>query len=461
MAWLGRLFRGFNATSDGPASSRTSQNAALRLGKVHVDCQLTNWTVPPFLDAPSPGELVGLFPESQRATNAWEADTVVRVTLKWVCPGMCDDFRVGIIDCEVAVIDRMSKKTRISKRFRGYPPNPRFLSGQLSLTRQSNEFPRSLLNYFLLSLAFRNELAMQREELGPNLGTLQLSPEESGDVLIRRAAMHGVEVGDVSRLSPLASGLFEAKAVSQPEATPIDGFTGIGESEGEAICHAIASALVRSMNSSLFKDDMIDQQRWSVGGLGTGTTVNQRSGRIEIEFAPDASEAPDNQGVFGKWITSTCTLRGDFDVRVRFQLLDWTPLAGVTVAFAAGRPGLPQATHVANRGDPKRGDGEAYFTVVSVGASASVRTNCVEGCLRLCRVGDGVFVDCRDARTGKWLTQHPNFRTMTRDDVRISLWAIGTSRPSSLHFANQSTRIAFSNAHLVKGKLICLDTPTS
>ncbi|HEY7118467.1 MAG TPA: hypothetical protein VH475_17895 [Tepidisphaeraceae bacterium] len=208
-----------------------------------------------------------------------------------------------------------------------------------------------------------------------------------------------------------------------------------------------------------FDDGVIDPAKWTVGHFGFGSSVEETNGELQITIAADASESPDTPGVLGSWVTSTCRLRGDFDVQVDYRLADWPPASSVPAVLAADPPGAPQVMYAARIGqDPVGGQApyEAYFSNIRDhpgGPAYYIPTGDLSGSLRLVRSGDNAVGYYRDTGSGQWVAMNnvQSGTLITPGDASVSLWAL----PASGHFGHQLTRVAFDNFVVNLGQLVC------
>ena len=223
---------------------------------------------------------------------------------------------------------------------------------------------------------------------------------------------------------------------------------------GTAFPGAVARA-AEPVTSDDFAGGVIDPERWTVGSFGSGSTIAQASGRLEITFAPGANEAPDNIGVFGSWVASTCKLRGDFDIQVDYRLLDWSGASrnGVPVVLAADPPGAPQVLFAARIGPNEDAPYESYFSNIRSGGITYVPTDDLTGGLRLVRSGADAVGYYRDAGTGEWVAiENTQIGPLvTSGDATVSLWAL----PGTARVITEQVRVAFDNFRVNQGEFDC------
>lgn len=72
---------------------------------------------------------------------------------------------------------------------------------------------------------------------------------------------------------------------------------------------------------------------WSVGGTGTGPSIAQANGQLEVTLPVDTSFGPD--GYANAFAFMTCRLTGDFDMQVDYRLLSGPLVPRVHVGFDA------------------------------------------------------------------------------------------------------------------------------
>jgi len=85
-----------------------------------------------------------------------------------------------------------------------------------------------------------------------------------------------------------------------------------------------------------FNDNTINSLWWTSNSEGTGPTIAEANQRLEITLPSSSSDNP-SSGVFYARYVSTWTLRGDFDIQVDYQLLDWPSSNGVRIGLSAGK----------------------------------------------------------------------------------------------------------------------------
>lgn len=188
-----------------------------------------------------------------------------------------------------------------------------------------------------------------------------------------------------------------------------------------------------------FDDGVIDRTVWH-RSAGTGVTVEEVDGRLEIAIAPTAVAEGDDDLISGA-LTTNCRYLGDFEVRVDFQLLDWPAASGVIGQLASW-----YNAYAATVGRFSNNLGAEEYAGWFPGALNSFATDHREGALRILHRGTLSVAQYRVS--GRWqplvsarVTGAPTIglQLMSRDD-----W-----------FAHEPVRIAFDNFVLTARKPVC------
>jgi hypothetical protein len=198
-----------------------------------------------------------------------------------------------------------------------------------------------------------------------------------------------------------------------------------------------------------FNDNTLDAKTWSAQIQGTGPSVSEVNGRLEISL-PNISFDDPELGRFSAGYASACKLQGDFDVQVDYQLLAWPFANGVRVGLrtslgnvertslgpAQDFPDQPRETYIAHFGDV------LMFTA----------TQDISGQLRQQRIGNVLHGFYRT--TGGWI-QIGEAQVSTEDvTFGVAAWSHDAT------FTDQSVAVAFDNVLLSGGTLRCLDDRT-
>lgn len=130
-----------------------------------------------------------------------------------------------------------------------------------------------------------------------------------------------------------------------------------------------------------FTDDFNDGAKasfWNVPTLGSGASIAEANGRLEITIATDASGSQ-----FSAAYQSVGLFNGDFDEQVEYCLLEWPSQSGVRVGIGLS---LIAAMERVSFGVRDVGSGELYVTGFQDGFFA-VPTGDRAGKLRLTKTG--------------------------------------------------------------------------
>lgn len=209
-------------------------------------------------------------------------------------------------------------------------------------------------------------------------------------------------------------------------------------------------------------DDEATSPAWLIAVGGTGPTIVEAGGHVEVSLPADARDGPvPVPGIppaFSAAYALKCPVRGDFDVQVGYRLLEWPAVNGAGVRLVARTvPALVHAGEVQRRSLTVAGAPlEFYLGAVgdqAGGGSAAVfPTGDAAGVLRLVRRGeivvsywagsaDGAFVPLVAARA-------------PTADVSIAFGAF--SREGE--FGGRGVRVAFDHFRLSDGEPVC-DAP--
>ena len=177
----------------------------------------------------------------------------------------------------------------------------------------------------------------------------------------------------------------------------------------------------------------LDTQYAAIFG-GSGVVAVASDQRLTIGFAADAVQDP-GEATFAGGGQSACTFRGDFDLQVRYELIDWPRRNGVRTALVIGGH-LLERTSVGGNLDDVYTDGGVL-----------VPTNDRAGWLRLARDGNaltGYYVD-----EGSWRSIFTSTVTQAEVNYGLQAWS-----HDSL-FGHQATVVTFTGLWLNSGELTC------
>lgn len=126
--------------------------------------------------------------------------------------------------------------------------------------------------------------------------------------------------------------------------------------------------------------DDFEFRRWDVALEGSGITLAQRAGKLEIVIPANAAGASISARAL-----STCQLRGDFDLRVDWQLPSFVARSGVRLGLL-----VPDQAHIERTGLSTTDfytAGDYYISAVAGYFAGFVPTTQTSGKLRITRTG--------------------------------------------------------------------------
>lgn len=211
-----------------------------------------------------------------------------------------------------------------------------------------------------------------------------------------------------------------------------------------------------------FDDNSIDFSKWLSPDRPPWMTVEEANGRLEITHASDAHELP-GEDSWGSHFESRCTLAGDFDVQVDFELVAWPDgisnpnggaygngvrMALVTNAGILTRsswgpdpsilPGEVQNYHFSN------GDGdEASLSIGNISGSHEL------GGLRLERTGTSLIGYFQESPGGDWVAIGTVDATTEPTYVALNSWSHDEL------FAGKEVTVAFDNLKVNAESTVC------
>lgn len=202
-----------------------------------------------------------------------------------------------------------------------------------------------------------------------------------------------------------------------------------------------------------FNDNVTDTTLWTVG-YNSQMTVAESNQRVEMMVPSTLT------GGHGVTYDSLFALRGDFDIRVRYLLLDWPQNSGVRVglvAFSTTSWYTMERTG-ADNGDPSKGptwNYEHYVTNLRELGLTSQSTNALSGWLRFVRAGSLLTASFYDDDISQWTDLAS--RPVSTDDCPVSLCAWSDSN----YFGHAYTRVAFDDFEVDDGQLVFVPEPSN
>lgn len=200
-----------------------------------------------------------------------------------------------------------------------------------------------------------------------------------------------------------------------------------------------------------FNDNTVNTALWNAFPEGTGPSIAETNGRVEITIPSSASGVDQ----FGGRYQSACQLNGDFDIQVGYELLAWPFSNGVRVGLStsfeqdnsiATRDGVARisfGTPVDFPGSPR----EAYVSQFNGSVQGVSATADTSGILRLVRIGSTMTAYHQDGIG--WVTIASD--TVTIADVFFILRAHSEDRV----FSDFDTLVAFDDFLVSSGTVIC------
>jgi DNA-binding SARP family transcriptional activator len=180
-----------------------------------------------------------------------------------------------------------------------------------------------------------------------------------------------------------------------------------------------------------FEDPVFDSLTWHYAMNGAGVSVVERNGRVEFSVDPQAV-AGEFDGHYG----TQCTVGGDFDVQVEFQLLTWPARNGLNVFLAPWFQGATKWTFVGRKGAPPNGaEPERYSTGIYGFVPPEAPATDSSGALRATRVDKYITTYYRSR--GDWVKLG---RAYAAGVVRL-LFGVA----SDGNFGRQPAVVAFDN----------------
>ena len=185
--------------------------------------------------------------------------------------------------------------------------------------------------------------------------------------------------------------------------------------------------------------------KWTQTVQGSGVTINQTNGRLDIVISASAA----GSSISGRW-DSTCKMHGDFDIRADWSLPSYVPKSGVRLAMAVGdasieRTGLGPNDFYAT--------GDYYIQQIGGAYGGFTTTTNSSGKLRITRTGGTYRTYYQAGGTSNWVqTQEGAAGTA---DATISVMAF-TGQPA---FTQQKVTARFDNVQIYSGTTVGTNCP--
>ena len=213
-----------------------------------------------------------------------------------------------------------------------------------------------------------------------------------------------------------------------------------------------------------FNDNAINSSLWAAIQIGFGPTISEKDQRLEITIPYDSGDDSE-QRLFRVEYTSVCLLRGNFDIQVDYQLLEWPHANGVRVGLltrpvsgGVDRPekagGSSDSVERTSFGHPRNDfpsePREVYVTNFAAAQGPGIlATDHQSGKLRQVREGNRKSGYYFSEKSGNWVFIQSS-RTATADvSFSLAAWS------HNYAFMDQDVRVAFDNFMVTKGELVC------
>jgi len=194
-----------------------------------------------------------------------------------------------------------------------------------------------------------------------------------------------------------------------------------------------------------FNDGIVDSSVWHTIN-DSGGTIGEVNGRLEAFISHDADPSVHNYNQVDEHIGSQCTLNGNFDFQVDYELVTWPSQSGffamLNAIFGDGAIARHSATWAPGAEEYNSWTNGATFT------NDVIPTNDMTGQMRLVRT-EGVMRSYeRHASSDPWTLVHTgdaNGNTV----AAIGLWAPGND------WTHQDGRVAYDNFRFNSGAFTC------
>ncbi len=199
-----------------------------------------------------------------------------------------------------------------------------------------------------------------------------------------------------------------------------------------------------------FDDNSFNPSLWSPYTQGTGPSISVVNQRVEITLPANSKDDNSSMPTIAGRYSSRCTLIGDFDIQVDYELLDWPDSNGVRVGL--GVPGgMTERVSFGPSWDYPYQPREVYLTHFADGVFGITETSNRSGKLRAVRTGSDLsgyyFNNSNWNLIRKYATS-----TTSEGWFTIDIWSANSI------FKSQNVRVAFDNVIVNRGKLACSDT---
>jgi hypothetical protein len=205
--------------------------------------------------------------------------------------------------------------------------------------------------------------------------------------------------------------------------------------------------------------DNFTSSLWVGTQAGSGPSSVVAPHQVTISIPPSSSNDPSLK-IFGAGLASRCTVSGDFDVQVNFQLINWTSSNGVRVGlssnpgpffasdFGTTPPFAVERTSFGNTTQDAPGfPREVYLTHFLDGVQGLIPTSDLSGTLRLARSGG--FATGYYLSSGNWIPIHSGPTTTQDIHLNIAAWS------HDYAFTHTLVEVAFDTFTISRGTAAC------
>jgi hypothetical protein len=212
-----------------------------------------------------------------------------------------------------------------------------------------------------------------------------------------------------------------------------------------SVCFLVATGSTQLLDT--FDDDTLSPLLWSTETFG-GPVVLTTNQRIEVVVPADSAGVPGTSfpgDAFWAKVNGACLVRGNFDIQIDFELIDFPYQNGVRIGLWSGNSEGYGLSERVSLGDTVQ---DSYY-IMDTGIVTSIPTFDTSGTLRLVRVGGTITGLYWNAATSAW--------------VVIASGPIGTDDAGYLLFVwshdslfgDEEVRVAFDNFRISSGTLVC------
>ena len=207
-------------------------------------------------------------------------------------------------------------------------------------------------------------------------------------------------------------------------------------------------ALVSPQFLDTFDDNSLDTAIWTVNQEG-GARIAETNQQLEVTIPPESTGELISAGVLSRG-----KIRGDFDIRIGYRVIEWPPHNGVRIGIHFGEPGIEQRIlERVSYSENNDGNGQESYTTFYYGGDQQIYTPTTDtsGTLRLVRQGSTVTAYYADA--DHWVPYTSGWTTTGDVSFGFSGWSHDPV------FAGKPVRFALDNFVVASGDLVFPEGP--